>query len=145
MREPTTSQTCADASFLFKLAVPEGGSDIAEEQWVAWIGSGTSVVSPSLLPYELISTVRKRVHREMLSIDEASEALETLLGLRVSLVSSLDLHRAAWEIATQLNHPVAYDAHYLALASQLDCPFWTADRDLFDDAQGLGLEAHFVG
>ncbi len=63
-------------------------------------------------------------------MDEPGEALETPLGLNISGVSPTDLHRTAC-IATRLDQPAAYDAHYLALAQALDCPFCTADHRLY--------------
>jgi predicted nucleic acid-binding protein len=69
--------------------------------------------------------------------------LEALLSLNISTLSLAGLHRTAWELATRLDQPTAYDAHYLALAQALDCPFWTADRRLYqatrDTLPGVNL------
>jgi predicted nucleic acid-binding protein len=92
-------------------------------------------VAPPLLWYEVTSVLRNRAHRGRLTLDESSEALEELLNLDVSIISPPHLHRMAWELATQLDQPTAYDAHYLALAQELDCPFWTADLRLYEAAR----------
>jgi predicted nucleic acid-binding protein len=47
------------------------------------------------------------------------------------------LHQRAWELARYFNFPVACDAHYLALAEMADCPFWTADKRLFNTISGM--------
>jgi len=116
---------------VLKLAVPEEDSERAQEQWEQWAQQGTEVVAPPLLWYEVTSVLRNRAHRGRLTLDESSEALEALLSLNISIVSPTDLHRRAWELATRLDQPTAYDAHYLALAQELDCPFWTADHRLY--------------
>ena len=127
----TASRVCVDSSLVLKLAVPEEDSERAQEQWEQWAQQGTEVVAPPLLWYEVTSVLRNRAHRGRLTLDESSEALEALLSLNISIVSPTDLHRRAWELATRLDQPTAYDAHYLALAQELDCPFWTADHRLY--------------
>jgi predicted nucleic acid-binding protein len=116
---------------VLKLAVPEEDSERAQERWEQWAQQGTEVVAPPLLWYEVTSVLRNQAHRGRLTLDESSEALEALLSLNISILSPADLHRTAWELATRLDQPTAYDAHYLALAQELDCPFWTADHRLY--------------
>ena len=41
----------------------------------------------------------------------------------------------AFELATRFRRPAAYDAHYLALAEHLACPFWTADERLYNSVR----------
>ena len=132
----TASRVCVDSSLVLKLAVPEKDSERAQEKWEHWAEQGTPVVAPPLLWYEVTSVLRNRAHRGRLTLDESSEALEALLSLNVSIISPPDLHRTAWKLATQLDQPTAYDAHYLALAQELDCPFWTADHRLYEAARG---------
>jgi len=131
----TASRVCVDSSLVLKLAVPEEDSERTQEQWEHWAKEATEIVAPPLLWYEVTSVLRNRAHRGRLTLDESSEALEMLLGLNISIVSPTDLHRTAWELATRLDQPAAYDAHYLALAQQMDCPFWTADRRLYQAAR----------
>lgn len=131
----TDSHVCVDSNLVLKLAVPEEDSKRAQERWEYWARQGTEV-APPLLWYEVTSVLRNRAHRGRLTLDESSEALEALLSLNVSIVSPPHLHQTAWELATQLDQPTAYDAHYLALARELDCPFWTADHRLYEAARG---------
>ena len=128
-----------------KLAVPEDGSAHVERLWEQWSAEECEVVAPALLWYEVTSVLRNRAHRGALEIDEAREALDTLLVLPVAIVSPPDLHQTAWELATVLDQPAAYDAHYLAVALTLGCPFWTADRSLYEAAMRVVPEIHLVG
>jgi len=127
-----------------KLAVPEDGSAHVERLWEEWSAQECEVVAPALLWYEVTSVLRNRAHRGALEIDEAKEALDTLLGLPVAIVSPPDLHQTAWELATVLNQPAAYDAHYLAVAQSLGCPFWTADGRLYRVVAGLLSDIHLI-
>ncbi|MBM4457262.1 MAG: type II toxin-antitoxin system VapC family toxin [Chloroflexi bacterium] len=48
-------------------------------------------------------------------------------------------------MARRLNHPAAYDAHYLALAEMYTCPFWTADERLFNAVHEALNWVHWLG
>ena len=60
-------------------------------------------------------------------------------------VSPVGLHQRAWELARHFNRPAAYDAHYLALAEMADCPFWTADKRLFNVVRNELEWVHWLG
>ena len=140
----TNSTVCADASLLLKLAVEEAGSQRAAQEWTSWVANGVTVTAPSLIWYELTSILVKRWRRGDLTADEADGALETLLLLRLDIVSGSELHRAAHDLAIQLGHSAAYDAHYLAVALAATCPLWTADRGMFTAAKQAGIETHLI-
>jgi len=66
-------------------------------------------------------------------------------GERKSWMRPPDLHVRASEMARRLNHPAAYDAHYLALAEMYTCPFWTADERLFNAVHEALNWVHWLG
>ncbi len=74
---------------------------------------------------------------------ESCQILGTGYGAVATMFRPPDLHRAAWELATRLDQPTAYHAHLLALAQELDCPFWTGDHRLYratsDTLPGVNL------
>jgi predicted nucleic acid-binding protein len=144
MSERTTLRVCTDANFVLKLVVKEDGSQRVRDLWTSWTSNDVEVVAPSLLWYESTATLRKHVYRGTLSQREAEEALSALFRLRLSTVYSADMHRVAWEIATRLGEPTAYDAHYLAVAQQFGCPFWTADKRLYHAARSLLPDTHLI-
>jgi predicted nucleic acid-binding protein len=53
------------------------------------------------------------------------------LDLPIELFGGIGLHRRALELAQSLSLPATYDAHYLAVAEDLQAELWTADRRLF--------------
>jgi predicted nucleic acid-binding protein len=72
----------------------------------------------------------RKATRGILSFDEVRGALRNALGMKVTLLDPPGLSERALELAVRFSRPAAYNAHYLALAEYLQCPFWTADERL---------------
>ncbi len=145
MKETNNSRVCLDANFLVKLAVDEEQSDVARDLWGRWIDGDVQACAPVLIWYEVTSTLRKRLHRATMNITETRHALDTLLDLPMLTFESPDLNRAALALATDLGQPVAYDAQYLAVAEELDCPMWTADERFYNAAREMFSRVHLLG
>ena len=127
------STACVDASIVIKLIVEEPGSGRADALWAQWIQQDVQIVAPTLLRYEITAVLRKKVCRGQLSGEIANAALAAALDLKgIEYINSPVLHVRALELASQFGLPTAYDAHYLALAEQQNCEFWTADVPLVD-------------
>ena len=124
------SIVCADAGLALKLVLPEPDSKQARALWDEWHTSQTTVAAPSLWGYEVTSVIRNRVHRDIFPADQETAAVDTLHMLPVQILHPETLHRRASQLAQQFNRPAAYDAHYLALAEIIGCPFWTGDERL---------------
>ncbi len=140
-----SSEICVDSSVLVKLAISEEHSDRVAEVWDGWAASGTRVLAPSLVWYELTSTVRKRHQRGSLIDEEANAALDLLLGLPLVGVTGEELHRTAYSIAARLGELVTYDSHYLAVATLSSCALWTADQRMHDSATKLRIKSELIG
>ena len=96
-----------------------------------WRRDSARLCAPLLWEYELATAVCKAVALGMFDQQQATAAMESLLGLQVERVSpDLAMHTAALFWADKLGQVVAYDAQYLALAERLGADFWTADRRL---------------
>jgi predicted nucleic acid-binding protein len=97
------------------------------------------------LRYELVAVSRKAVYQGRITSEEGIRALD--LFLSYSVVTHFDdaLLKRAYEIATTLNRPTAYDAQYLALAERLNCSFWTADERLYNSAQARLSNLFWLG
>ena len=135
-----------DANVALALVLPLPYSAHAEQLWSTWQQRGEVVYAPTLWGYEVTSALRKAIALANLPTAHAERSLETLLALGVELIPpTVDLHRAALRWAERLQQTVAYDAHYLALAEALGCPFWTADQRLSEAAREHAPWVRWIG
>jgi len=136
-----------DANIIVALVISLPYSDQVARKMAGWQAQNATLIAPILLEYEMISALRKLTLTGTLTTEEAIEAAESFLVLRVkTLVPTVALHQAALRWAGRLQQSVAYDAQYLALAEQLNAPFWTADRRLVNGAQQVGVTwVHWIG
>jgi predicted nucleic acid-binding protein len=93
-----------------------------------------TIVTPTLFWYEVTNAVRRRMARHGLSRSDADELLAYFLGLPITAGPAL--HERALAIADAYSLPAAYDAHYVALAEQVGCDFWTDDIELVHALRG---------
>jgi predicted nucleic acid-binding protein len=136
-----------DANVVAALIIPLPYSDQAMHRMMNWQESETKLIAPMLLEYEMVTVLRKAVVAEMITADEAADAIVSLLDLNIETVApTQSLHDSALRWAEQLNQTVAYDAQYLALAEQLGVGFWTADHRLMNGARQVGATwVHWIG
>jgi predicted nucleic acid-binding protein len=127
-----TSWIVADSSFLIASVFKEKYTAQARKLLRDWARQDTQLAAPTLLKYELAAAVRKNVYRGILSTEQAEAGLRLLARQVIQFLIDDKLVRRAYELATQLNRPSAYDAQYLAVAERLGCDFWTADEKLFN-------------
>jgi predicted nucleic acid-binding protein len=141
----SSPQVCVDASLSLKLVLAEPDRALARQLWDDWITAGIDIVTVPLWGYEVTSVIRNKVFRGILTPGEGEKAFETVHKLGVRLVVPEGLHRQAWEVAADLNLPTVYDAYYLVLAEILACPFWTADRRLYNAIRPQVSWIHWLG
>lgn len=110
-----------------------------------WKRGKLTLAAPTLLHYEVIAATRKFVYQKRLTEVEGVTIRETLLGYGLKLYHDKALLRRAYELATQLNRPTAYDSQYLALAERLDTEFWTADERLYNAARASLAYVRWLG
>jgi predicted nucleic acid-binding protein len=126
----TNNSVVVDASFLIKLWIQEEFSDRAFQISTEWSRSRIPRYAPALIDYEIVSTLNQKFLRGSITAEDSEAILELALEEPLNLVRTQDLHRDALRIARRLGLRSTYDAHYLALADDLDCEFWTADERL---------------
>lgn len=124
-----------DASVVLKLVVAERLSDRAYTLVNKANRDRELVVAPTLLDFEITNAIFKYSRRSMLTLEQRRELAAIYEGLGIQLLPPAPIS-AAIEIALRYNLPAAYDAHYLALAEQLGCAFWTADERLVNTLRG---------
>ncbi|NLU75999.1 type II toxin-antitoxin system VapC family toxin [Streptomyces sp. HNM0575] len=88
---------------------------------------GEQLTAPSLIDYEVLSTLRGLVLGRKLPSEDAERALRALPALPVERASCERLLPRIWELRANYS---AYDASYVALAEKLNVPLVTGDAKL---------------
>jgi predicted nucleic acid-binding protein len=129
-----------DASVGGKWFVQEKHTDSA----LALLRAVRELFVPELFYAEAGSVLWKKVRRNELGAADARKAFASLLGFRRLAPRPIKpLMPYALELA--LRHQcTVYDALYLALAVQLDCPVVTADRKLIEGVRDWFPSEHLV-
>lgn len=126
---PNSTTLCIDASIVSRMLGSTPSRNVID-QFDRWQGSGNVVVAPLLLRYEVANALRQMRKQGQISWPAVEAALQALIELPINVHSSPHSHATAMRYAERFNLPATYDAHYLALAEELDGEFWTADRRL---------------
>ncbi|HHY45798.1 MAG TPA: type II toxin-antitoxin system VapC family toxin [Firmicutes bacterium] len=127
---------CVDASLVVKWLVDEEESELALEILESWLSGGVTIISPTLLIYEVPSVLRKLTMQGKLTPERAWEGFQYLGAVGIQLESSAQLLLKAWEISMQFRMSTIYDAAYIALAELRGCPLYTCDRRLIRVVDG---------
>ena len=125
--------------------LPEQHSALALALAEDWAHAGVQAIAPCLMPTEVANAIYKRVQRGEMTFDQASEALDVVIGFGVRLEEEPELHRRALVLSYRLNRPTPYDAHYLALAELYGCALWTGDERLYNAARGQFPWLRWIG
>jgi predicted nucleic acid-binding protein len=135
-----------DASLAAKWLFPEEEhSDLALALLAATLQTGEPVLAPPLLPSEVANTIRQRMRREGVPLDQALALLEAFFALPLTLTAPSLLSRRALILAVEHDLPAVYDAHYVALAEILGCDLWTDDRRLLRLVGGKLALVRWIG
>jgi predicted nucleic acid-binding protein len=129
-----TSLVCVDASIVVDRLIQLDDPQLAT-LWDEWIKTKIILVAPLLIRYEVVNVLYQVNKKSQLSRETTDEAIRALNRLPMQLYSDAELHNRAFTMAKELALGATYDAHYLALASSLDCEFWTRDAKLARAAQ----------
>lgn len=127
---------CVDASLAIKVVVREPDSEKADALFAQWSNEGTRLIAPAFFDVETDNILRQKVIlRQELTPAQAEAAFRALQALPIWQLTMPAQRQRAWQIATEFGFATVYDATYLALAELQGCPFWTADKRLFDQVQ----------
>jgi predicted nucleic acid-binding protein len=85
------------------------------------------LVAPAVIDAEILSALRGLERNRSVSADRAALAVEDLRVAPVERFGLEPLLRRAWTLRDRLH---AYDALYVALAIELDCPLVTTDDQI---------------
>ena len=129
-----------DANLVAAILVPLPYRPQAKAKLYTWREAREELFAPTLMEYEVCSTLRRAVLAGWVAAEKVPEMLVQMRRLGVQTVPpTIALHRAALEWAQRLGRTRTYDAQYMALAEELRADFWTSDLKLFNRAKQLGL------
>lgn len=96
--------------------------------------SGSQLIAPSVLPYEVANVLRRLTLAGRLTAADADQAFDDFTALAVDLWDWAAIAARAWSLRVNLS---SYDAAYVALAELVDATLVTRDARLAR-APGLG-------
>ena len=134
-----------DASLALKWLVREVYTAEANDLGRLWNSQGTRIAAPYLMPVEVTNALHQRVARGELTLEAASQRMESLLSSGLELLQPPHLYGRALELAGQLRQGATYDAHYMALAETLGCELWTADEKFYRVASPVARSVRWIG
>lgn len=126
---PNSSTICVDANIAVEVITATAPSRIVG-LWEDWLQRRDLLVAPRLIRYELVNVIFKSRRAGAISESTATDLMTAMLELPIMLHDTESIHHRALWLASRFNLPATYDAHYLALAEELNCEFWTADKRL---------------
>ncbi|MFN8593661.1 MAG: type II toxin-antitoxin system VapC family toxin [Thermomicrobiales bacterium] len=122
---------CVDASVAVKWVLQEELAEQARALYADALAAREPIIAPPLLAIEVTNTLFRRTRTpEGLTLTHATLRLEIFLEHALETINPIGLHRHALALSYAFGLPAAYDAHYLALATEFDCHLWTDDRRL---------------
>jgi predicted nucleic acid-binding protein len=128
------SPVCVDASVVVALVTAERFSRVALTLWQEWITQSLQPTAPLLLRYEVASALYRKVSDGKMSREDARRALDKALACDIRYLDPSNINVSAFDLAARLKRPTTYDSHYLVLAEQLDCLYWTGDERFYTSA-----------
>lgn len=100
--------------------------------------------APDLLRYEVANGLTRAAAQGQIPADRLVRAWTRVSHIPVTL-HRLDDVPATIGIALELGRQSAYDASYLALATELDAELWTLDGPLHRNATSHGYRVRLIG
>jgi predicted nucleic acid-binding protein len=129
-----TDIVVVDASLALKWVLSEADSNTAITLLQSWNNHNMEIIAPALFTYEATNILYRQVVTNKLSYEEVSILLTKLLsiGILLNFAQHREISIRAMELAHRFGLHAAYDTHYLALAEQEKCEYWTADSRLYN-------------
>jgi len=123
-----------DCSYTLAMVMP----DEVRPASMAQTAAGRMLV-PSLWPYEVANALRNGLRRRRVDEEQVAVVCTRLEGLRIETLGGADIGVRQRFVASQTHQLTSYDAAYIELALNLQCPLATLDAGLADAARRAGL------
>lgn len=133
-----------DASVAVKVVLPEQHSDTAKALMSALRRGGVRRLAPLFFPFEVANALHKAAYAGSTTPAAAVQLFRELNAFNIELIASDGLHERAILLASELGVGAVYDSHYLALAIERDCEFWTADWSFYRAARRHSNHARWL-
>jgi predicted nucleic acid-binding protein len=117
------------------------GMEKVPDLFIRWAEERRGLFAPDLWMIETASVIRQHVFRDLISAEQARQAIHDLESLEVNILpTDFDLLRNAFHWAEKIGQSKIYDSLYLALAERLNAEFWTADQRLVNSTRTLNSD-----
>ena len=133
-----------DANALVALIVDEHAGPTVAELIEGWLAESREIHAPALARYEVANALVRQMATGGLSREDVADAWKALEGLPITYHMLLD-GPAVIGTAITLQRRSAFDAAYVALATDLDGELWTLDGPLARNAAGRELPVRRIG
>jgi len=118
---------CVDASIVVKAITDEEGCGEALALFKKWRKTGTDLVAPALIDYEVSSVLCHKAFVGDIKENEVIQAYRLFLELGVKTIHDPALLEKALLTARSFSQRTSYDFAYLTCAQSLDAELVTAD------------------
>jgi len=119
-----------DASAAIKIIIQQDST----KALIDYLKKADWVIAPDIYVSEATNVFWKYHHFENLPLDTCENALSKTIALIDDFISTRDMHREAFSLSCQIQHPV-YDSMYLVCARRHDGIIVSADKKLNQLAQ----------
>jgi predicted nucleic acid-binding protein len=120
-----------DASAIMAIILNEPNRDI-----VIRLTKGSVLLSPEIIPYEIVNALISLYKRQKLRKDEVMEAYNSFKKIPIRLLN-VNIEKAI-EISCKYKI-YAYDAYYLEMSKRLKLPLITFDKQMRDVALDINI------
>lgn len=128
-------QIVIDASVVLKwYLVDEEYSDKALKLLEGYVSDKLDMIAPALLEYEVANGLVIAMRKGRVDDSAVTNALDGFEALSIEFKSISKLHTKVIKACSAYSI-TAYDASYLVLAENLDIPFVTADKKLYNSVK----------
>lgn len=125
-----------DASVVVKWFSEEEDSEIAVKIRDKHIEGLTTIVSPDLVFYEVVNSLR---YNPAFNVDDVTRVIADLIDIGIDLITpNKELMENAVKHAHEYNLSI-YDAYYLSLAQLMGLEIVTADTQFYEKAKKIGI------
>ena len=126
------SRVCVDPTIVIAIVTAEPSSRAALNLWEKWMAENWQPVAPLLFVHEVTSVLYHKSAQGEMTAKDSRMALQEVLNLDIRFIDMPGLSERAFELAAHFHRSTAYETQYLALAEHLNCPYWTADKQLYE-------------